>query len=305
MPNRSHRNSGHRTMNRLRRDGRHHASELGMPNLPIATVHRLIQRDVRQGLAMLPSGSVDLIICDPPYNLELAGWDRIDNYLEWAVTWLAECIRVLTPDGSLALFGGLQYQQAQGGDLLQIMHYLRSRQELRLVNLIVWNYPNGMSAHRFFANRHEEIAWYAKGPRYAFNLDAVREPYDAETQTRYLRDKRLRPESIAKGKNPTNVWRIGRLNGNSKERTGHPTQKPRQLIQRLMLALSHPGQTVLDPFAGSAVTARVGIETARHTISIDSDPALRRHLDQQLLDLPAEVTAYSIDMTLADAMESA
>jgi site-specific DNA-methyltransferase (adenine-specific) len=154
-----------------------------------------------------------------------------------------------------------------------------------LVNLIIWNYPNGMSAQRFFANRHEEIAWFAKTKNYFFDLDAVREPFDVETKKLYLRDKRLRPESIEKGRNPTNVWKLPRLNGNSKERVGHPTQKPREVIRRLIRGLSYPGSTVLDFFAGSGVTTRISIEENRNSISTDFDPAIFKYLDQQLRDV--------------------
>ena len=76
-------------------------------------------------------------------------------------------------------------------------------------------------------------------------------PYNEVTKQRYLRDKRLKSESIEKGKNPTNVWEIPRLNANSLERVGHPTQKPIALVRRLVRALSYPGSTVLDFFAGS------------------------------------------------------
>jgi site-specific DNA-methyltransferase (adenine-specific) len=80
------------------------------------------------------------------------------------------------------------------------------------------------------------------------------------------------------------VWKIPRLNGNSKERVGHPTQKPKELIERLVRALSYPESTVLDVFAGSGVTSRVAIETRRHSISSDVDEMFRtyfrRHLDQ-------------------------
>jgi len=156
-----------------------------------------------------------------------------------------------------------------------------------LVNLIIWNYPNGMGAQRFFANRHEEIAWFGKTKQYYFDLDAVREPFDEVTKAIYLKDKRLRPESVEKGRNPTNVWQMPRLNGNSKERTGHPTQKPRVVIQRLVKALSYPGSTVLDFFAGSGVTARVAIEEKRHSILCDASPTLHEYLENQLQDLDA------------------
>ena len=77
-----------------------------------------------------------------------------------------------------------------------------------------------MSAHRFYANRHEEIAWFGKTAKYYFDLDSVREPFTEETKRTYMKDKRLRADSIEKGKNPTNVWRMPRLNGNSRERVG-------------------------------------------------------------------------------------
>jgi len=113
----------------------------------------------------------------------------------------------------------------------------------------------------------------------------VREPYDEETKREYLKDKRLRADSVEKGRNPTNVWRMPRLNGNSKERVGHPTQKPRAVIRRLVRALSYPGSTVLDFFAGSGVTARVAVEERRNSISSDNSPALQSYLERQLADL--------------------
>ena len=171
------------------------------------------------------------MICDPPYNINVAQWDELAHYVDWAGQWLREVERVLAPSGNFVLFGGLQYQgEAGSGDLLSLMGWMRQHSKMGLANLIIWNYPNGMSAQRFFANRHEEIAWFAKTPKYYFDLDAVRTPLDAKRLSIYKRDKRLNPDNLDKGINPTNVWKIPRLNGNSKERVGHPTQKPRELI---------------------------------------------------------------------------
>jgi DNA modification methylase len=236
-------------------------------------------------LRALPDGSIQLVICDPPYNIHLAAWDDRAHYADWAGQWLSEAERVLAPSGNLVIFGGLQYQgEAGSGDLVSLIGWMRAHSKMRLANLIIWNYPNGLSAHRFFANRHEEIAWFAKSPHYYFDLDAVRTKLDALRLARYRRDKRLNPDSLDKGINPTNVWQIPRLNGNARERVGHPTQKPKRLIERLVRALSYPESTVLDFFAGSGVTTRVAIETRRHSISVDVDPMLpvyfRRHLDQ-------------------------
>jgi site-specific DNA-methyltransferase (adenine-specific) len=241
-------------------------------------------------LARLPSESVQLIVCDPPYNIRAASWDSMEDYRGWAAAWLQEAERVLAPSGNLAIFGGLQYQSEAGsGDLLTILTHMRETSRMSLVNLIVWAYPNGMSAHRFFANRHEEIAWFGKTSKYYFDLDAVREPFDEEALRAYRRDRRLRAESLEKGKNPTNVWRMPRLNANSLERVGHPTQKPLAVIRRLVRGLSYPGSTVLDFFAGAGVTTRIAVEEGRHSIVGDIDPGLHGYLEKQLSRLPEGV----------------
>lgn len=283
-------------MNALRKSGQKHSSEaLLETNTNGSTRHVYQVADCLEVLAKLPNDSIQLIICDPPYNIMLADWDDHTDYIGWASQWLAEAERVLAPTGSIAIFGGLQYQgEAGSGDLLSIISHMRQRSKMLLANLIIWNYPNGMSAQRFFANRHEEIAWFAKTKKYFFDLDAVREPYDEETKAAYMKDKRLNPESVEKGRNPTNVWRIGRLNGNSLERVGHPTQKPAAVIERLVRALSYPGSTVLDFFAGSGVTARVAIQESRNSICTDADPAFRGYMAKQVEFLRAEGLLNSV-----------
>lgn len=305
MPNRSHFNAGHRGMNALRKSGKAHASEQLIASVaPVTTVHSAVTMDCCDLLAKIPNKSVQLIVCDPPYNILLADWDRHADYLQWASRWLKEAERVLSDSGSIVIFGGLQYQaEAGSGDLLTLIYHLRTTSAMRLANLIVWNYPNGMGAHRFFASRHEEIAWFAKTKHYHFDLDAVREEFDPATKAAYLRDKRLRPESVEKGKNPSNVWRMMRLNGNSKERVGHPTQKPCALIQRVVRALSYPGSVVLDFFAGSGVTTRVCIEEKRHSISADIDPQMKVYLQKQLENMGGDMLSpdYQLLNELTDA----
>ena len=283
MANRSHRNAGHRAMNALQKMGRKHQSSEASHPTPSETVHAVFSSDCLDVLREIPDNSVQLIICDPPYNILMADWDEHSDYLEWARHWLHEAKRVLADSGNLVIFGGLQYQgEAGSGDLLSLIHEIRAKKLFNLVNLIIWNYPNGMGAQRFFANRHEEIVWFTKSTKYFFDLDAVREPFDEITKREYLKDKRLRPESIEKGKNPSNVWRIGRLNGNSLERVGHPTQKPIALIERIVKSLSWEGSVVLDFFAGSAVTSRVCIEQRRHSISVDRDPIIVEYFKQHM-----------------------
>ena len=294
MPNRSHRNQGHFGMNSLTKSGQaHHSLDLVNLEMPENTSHSVFRADCLELLEQLPNDSVQLVVCDPPYNISIADWDSHTSYLEWAEAWLVEVNRVLATTGNLVIFGGLQYQSEAGtGDLLTILAHIRETRLFNLVNLIIWNYQNGMSAHRFFANRHEEIAWFTKTRSYYFDLDAVREPFDDKTKAAYLKDKRLRPQSIEKGRNPTNVWRIPRLNGNAKERVGHPTQKPISVIDRIVTSLSYPGSVVLDFFAGTAVTTRVAIEKGRHSISTDIDPSIveyfQRHMHNWERKLPEQ-----------------
>lgn len=212
-----------------------------------------------------------------------------NTYLDSARQWLDEIYRVLSDTGNCVIFGGFQYQDLKKGDLLEIMHYTRHHTDLRFTNLVIWYYKNGMSAHRFFANRHEEAIWLSKTNKYYFDLDSVRVPFDEETKELYKRDKRLIPENIDKGKNPTNVWEIGRLNGNSVERVGHPTQKPLELIRRFVKGLSYPGSLVLDFFAGSGTTGRVCIEEGRHSLLVDSDPKLIDYLNVHLTNMGSQM----------------
>jgi len=289
MPNRSHRNAGHIGMNRLRKSGLSHSSaSAAVAPGTAATSHIVAVADCLETLRKIPDRSVQLVICDPPYNINVAAWDDLDHYVDWAGKWLGEVERVLSPSGNFVLFGGLQFQgEAGSGDLLSLMGWMRAHSRMLLANLIIWNYPNGMSAQRFFANRHEEIAWFARTSKYFFDLDAVRRPLDPQTLEVYKRDKRLNAESLEKGINPTNVWKIPRLNGNAKERVGHPTQKPKELIERIVRSLSFPGSTVLDFFAGSGVTSRVAIETRRHSISSDLDEAFPTYFKRQLVQIGA------------------
>lgn len=281
MPNKSHYNSGLRTLVQQHRDGVEHSTAVHIADFS-KTYHALYIQDAVQFLHTLPDSSVQLVLIDPPYNLELDYWDRFPNYLEWAKLWIDEIYRVLTNNGNCVIFGGFQFQDLKQGDLLEVLHYARHNTKLRLINLIIWYYKNGMSAHRYFANRHEEAIWLSKTKKYFFDLNAVRVPYDEASKKAALKDKRLIPENIEKGKNPTNVWEIGRLNGNSSERVGHPTQKPTEIIRRFVKSLSYEGSLVLDFFAGSGTTGRVCIEENRHSILVDSDSSLKNYLQKHL-----------------------
>src|ERR1700752_3724193 len=187
-------------MNRIRKQGILHSSKrAATPSSMGPTSHAAMVGDCLTTLRRIPTGSIQLVICDPPYNINVAAWDDLEHYVDWAGKWLAEVERVLKPSGNFVLFGGLQYQaEAGSGDLLSLMNWMRRHSRMLLANLIIWNYPNGMGAQRFFANRHEEIAWFASTPRYYFDLDAVRQKLDSRTLERYKRDKRLVADNLDK-----------------------------------------------------------------------------------------------------------
>ena len=280
--NKSHHNHALMSLNRMRKDNTLKNKTAADFKTPDKSRICLNIMDCCDFLKKIPDGSIQLICVDPPYNLELAGWDIYDNYIEWASKWLDEAYRVLSDYGSMVIFGGIQFRDIKSGDLIDIIQYVRHNTEFKLINTIIWYYKNGMSAHRYFANRHEEVIWLAKTKNYYFDLDAVRIPYSDEQLQLALKDKRLNPENTLKGKNPTNVWEIGRLNGNSKERVGHPTQKPVEIVERFVKSLSYPGSVVLDFFAGSGTTGRVCITEKRHCLMCDSDPTTIDYFNKHL-----------------------
>jgi len=302
MANKSHFNSAHIALNKQKKSGEIHSTSIEEIRFE-KTKHGIFIQDAVEFLKTLPDASVQLVLIDPPYNLDLDYWDTYEDYLGWAKTWLNEIYRVLKDSGNCVIFGGFQYQDLKKGDLLEVLHYTRHNTPLRFTNLIIWYYKNGMSAHRFFANRHEEAVWLSKTNKYYFDLDPVRVPYDEESKKLALKDKRLIPENIEKGKNPTNVWEIGRLNGNSVERVGHPTQKPLEIIRRFVKSLSYPGSIVLDFFAGSGTTGRVCIEEGRHSLLVDADEKLITYLDQHLEKMDNLLVPKSYELLFNKSIE--
>lgn len=280
--NKSHSNHALMSLNKLRKDNnikQKSAKDFDAPDKSIITLNIM---DCCDFLKSLPDESVQLICIDPPYNLEVAEWDSYSNYIDWASNWIKESYRVLSKNGSMVIFGGIQFRESKSGDLIDIIQYVRHNTKFKLINTIIWYYKNGMSAHRYFANRHEEAIWLTKSNDYYFDLDSVRVPYSDEDLKLALKDKRLNPENTIKGKNPTNVWQIGRLNGNSKERVGHPTQKPIAIIERFIKALSYPGSIVLDFFAGSGTVGRVCVAEKRHCLMCDNDKSTVEYFSRHI-----------------------
>jgi site-specific DNA-methyltransferase (adenine-specific) len=127
-----------------------------------------------------------------------------------------------------------------------------------------------------FTPQYEMVLVLRKGEDVKFNKEAVRIPYDAKTIEDYMRDPRYKNKTARRahleaGKFATNVLRVPSLKGNSKEKCGHPSQKPVDLIEKLVLCSTDEGDLVLDPFLGSGTTAVAAKKLNRQWLGIEKN----------------------------------
>jgi adenine-specific DNA-methyltransferase len=125
---------------------------------------------------------------------------------------------------------------------------------LTLRNRIVWHFEHGVHARKRFSGRYETILWFTKGAEYFFDLDPVRVPQRYPGKKHYKGPKKGELSGNPRGKNPGDMWAIPNVKSKHKEKTAHPCQFPVALPQRLIRALTRPGDLVLDPFAGTSST---------------------------------------------------
>jgi len=207
----------------------------------------------------LPTASVDLVIADPPYNLgkdygnnhDIKGFDE---YLDFSKQWLTEAHRLLKPTGTLYVFMGFRF--------ISYLYDIVDRELSMFFNSwIVWHYTQGIGKTRGFSPRHDDILMFTKSPDYVFNLDNVRIP-----------QKYYRERNNMRGANPGDVWEFSHVHYCNENRQNHPTQKPEGLIERMVLASTHPEAVVLDPFSGSGTTLRVCQQLERRGIGMELNP---------------------------------
>lgn len=262
--------------------------------------NRIICGDCITEMDKLPEESARLIIADPPYyNVLLSqewdtAWECEREYLEWTKEWMRAAMRVLLPGGLLYSFGQLGKREHV------MLHAMSQAAHIHpFHDLIIWDRVVGYNDRKdSFTPTYEMIfVLRKKGGDAFFNKDAVREPYDQATIARYMKDKRYKnPESrlehLEKGKYATNLWRIPSLKGSSREKVGHPTQKPEALIERIIRSSSAPGDLVIDPFSGSGTTAFVARQLERRWLGIELSPEYVE-LSKKRLHQSEEKTAAS------------
>jgi site-specific DNA-methyltransferase (adenine-specific) len=261
---------------------------------------RLFHGDALAELKKLPADSVQAVIADPPYFnvLEDEEWDTqwrdADAYLQWCAGWAGECLRVLRPDGLCFIFGQLGKREHT---FIHLMSQLCRQHQFH--DLLVWDRAVGYNERRdSFTPQYEMILVLRKGAETKFNKDAVRIPYDAQTIQTYLKDKRYkdldaREAHLNKGKFATNILRVPSLKGISKEKCGHPSQKPLDLISKLIACASDEGDTVLDPFMGSGTTAVAAQVSKRDWIGIEKDAEFIEMTQNRLKKLPVLDTSLA------------
>ena len=242
----------------------------------------LIHGDALVALKEMNDASVDFVFADPPYFLSNDGftvksgkavsvnkgtWDKSQGFeseISFHESWISECLRVLKPNGTIAI-SGTYHSIYKCGFLLQKM-------DCRIVNDITWFKPNGAPAlaGRNFTASHETILWASKGQKakHTFNYVQSRD-WEVGNDSIYRRGKQMR-----------SVWSIPTTPKREKSFGNHPTQKPLELLKRLIALCTSEGDLVLDPFCGSGTTGVACVLLGRNFIGID--------LDQSYLELTAK-----------------
>ena len=232
----------------------------------------IVHGDMKEALQHIPDHTADLIILDPPYNLQRRFDDSKfqrttdERYEEYLRSWMPAVCRKLKPNGSLYLCGDWH--------CTSVMQRILS-EHLTIINRITWQREKGRGAARNWKNSMEDI-WYAVADKdhYTFNLDAVKQrrivraPYRDSSGT--PKDWAKMGDARYRDTCPGNLWDdISVPFWSMSENTDHPTQKPEKLFAKLILASSNPGDVILDPFLGSGTTAAVARKLGRRFVGID------------------------------------
>jgi DNA modification methylase len=244
----------------------------------------IINGDCVEELKKLPDSSVDLIFADPPYNLQLKNtlyrpnntkvdgvcddWDKFASFSEYdafCAAWLAECRRVLKDTGSVWVIGSYHNIFRIGAVMLNLGFWI--------LNDITWHkmnpMPNFMGTR--FTNATETLLWCSKGEKYK------KYTFNYKLMKKYNNDKQM-----------TSVWRIALCTGQErlKDEEGkkaHSTQKPEELLKRVILSSTKQDDIVLDPFFGSGTTGAVARKLKRRFVGIEKEssyiPLARKRID--------------------------
>ena len=253
--------------------------------------YTLFNEDFLAGVGRLDDGSVDLVIADPPYCLgKDYGNDSdmmdADEFLAWTQQWVNAVIPKIKATGSLYVFTTWRFSP-------EIFSFIKTR--MTMVNEIIWDrkVPSMGGTTRRFSSVHDTIGLFARSKKYYFDLDSVRIPYDSETKKARTRSIFVGKKWLEVGYNPKDVWSVSRLHRLHREREDHPTQKPLEIIERMVKSGCPERGVVLDPFAGSGTTIEACLKNDRQCVAFEVNAdycglikeRVNRLLSQPALDL--------------------
>jgi site-specific DNA-methyltransferase (adenine-specific) len=251
-------------------------------------IDKVFCEDAISGLARIPDASVDLILADPPYNLGKdygndSDQQSVADYLAWTEQWIDTALPKLTANGSLYIFLTWRFSPEI---------FVMLKQRMTMMNEIIWDrrVPSMGGSTRSFTSVHDTVGFFVKRKDYYFDLDAIRIPYDAETKKARSRSIFVGAKWLELGYNPKDLWSVSRLHREHPERADHPTQKPLEIIERIVKASCPPGGVVLDPFLGSGTTAVAAKRCGRRFVGFELNPDYCAVIEQRLaaVDNPAQ-----------------
>jgi len=236
--------------------------------------NRTIQGDLLEIIDFLPSAFADLIIIDPPYNLDrnFSGLKfkrmKDEDYFDYLESWFPKVLKTLKPNGSLYLCGDWKCTAE---------HYRIMNKYLTVLNRITWQREKGRGSEKNWKNSMEDIWFAVRDPQsYYFNVDAVKirrkvlAPYKQDGQPK---DWEESEEGKFRMTHPSNFWDdITVPYWSMTENTDHPTQKSEKLIAKLILASCPPDGFVFDPFLGSGTTSVVAKKLGRNYCGVELNP---------------------------------
>jgi len=217
--------------------------------------------------------SIDLIVTSPPYNIGKSYEKRspLDEYVKGQAQTISECARILKRTGSICWQVGNHVQKGEIFPLDIVLHHLFKDHGFRLRNRIIWHFEHGLHCKNRLSGRYETILWFTKTDDYTFNLDPIRVPSKYPNKKYYKGPKSGQFSSNPLGKNPGDMWSFPNVKNNHVEKTIHPCQFPVELVERLVLSMTNPGDSVFDPYMGVGSTVVGALKHDRKGYGCDVD----------------------------------
>jgi len=228
----------------------------------------LYNGDCLKMLETIPDNFVKMVVTSPPYNIgkSYEKREKIDTYLTFQKKVIQECVRILSPNGSICWQVGNYVDNGEIIPLDILLYPIFNELKLKMRNRIVWHFGHGLHASKRYSGRYEVILWFTKSDEYTFNLDSVRIPSKYPNKRHFKGPKKGELSGNPLGKNPSDVWDIPNVKSNHIEKTVHPAQFPIELIERLVLSLTDKEDWTFDPFMGVGTTQIASVIHSRKSI---------------------------------------